>query len=321
MLRKFSYVIALCLAFMPAAQASGWPDKPITVIVPFPAGGSVDVVMRLIATPLGEKLGQAVVVENVGGAGGSIGATRAANSQTDGCTLLAGSINDVVLQPLVNRQLRYDSKDFEPISLVYTSPLVLVARRDLPQGDIDAVVRKLRAAPESLNFGSPGQGTFQHVVMEDFQRRTQTRMLHVPYKGAAPLVNDVLGGQIDMAVMAPPAALPHLRQGRLRLLGVISLERMAAYPDLATINESQSVQGMEMTGWMGLLAPRGVPTDRLERVRAALADVMQRADVRARVAAMGMDPVSTFDSASFLQRIASDQKRMRGLTDNLQSLE
>lgn len=320
MLLKLCRAAALCLAILPAAQAQAqtWPDKPITIVVPFPAGGSIDAVMRAISPALGEKLGQTVVVENVGGASGAIGAARVAQAQADGSMLLAGSINDVVLQPMLNRSLRYTPQQFAPISLAFTSPLLLVGRKDLPQNDIDAVVQSLRQAPESLSFGSPGQGTFQHVVMEDFQRRTNTRLLHVPYKGAAPLVNDVLGGQIDMAVMAPPTALPHLQQGRLKSLGVISRNRLSAYPDLPTINESQSVQGMEMVGWVGLLAPKGVPADRQARIRAAFAEVMQRPDVRERVVAMGMEPAQAFDGESFARRITDDDQAMRALNLNLQ---
>ncbi|WZB73707.1 tripartite tricarboxylate transporter substrate binding protein [Achromobacter insuavis] len=182
---KFLFAAALCLADLAPAQAlaQAWPDKPIAIIVPFPAGGSTDGVMRFIAPKLAERLGQPVVVENIGGAGGAIGANRVAHATADGSTLLAGSINDVVLQPRINPRLGYGSDSFEPIAMVSTSPLLLVARKDLPQENIDAVVAALKRAPGSLSFGSPGQGTFQHVVMEDLQRRTQTRMLHVPYRG------------------------------------------------------------------------------------------------------------------------------------------
>lgn len=310
---------ALCLALLPSAHAQDWPDRPITIVVPFPAGGSIDAVMRAISPPLGERLGQTVVVENVGGASGAIGAARVAHATADGSTLLAGSINDVVLQPILNPKLRYRQEDLTPIALAFTSPLVLVARKELPQKDVDAIVDALRMAPESLSFGSPGHGTFQHLVMAEFQRLTGTRMLHVPYKGAAPLVNDVLGGQVDLAVMAPPTALPYIQQGRLKSLGVISRARLAAYPDLPTINEGRSVRGMEMEGWVGLLAPRGVPADRQERLRAAFAEVLQRPDVRSRVAAMGMEAALAFDGPSFEKRIADDDKAMRALNINLQN--
>ncbi|HBL64861.1 MAG TPA: ABC transporter substrate-binding protein, partial [Achromobacter sp.] len=168
-------------AWLAPVQAQTWPDKPVTIIIPFPAGGSIDAVMRAISPQLSERLGQTVVIENVGGASGAIGAGRVAQAKPDGTTLLAGSINDVVLHPLVNRNLRYATDSFDPVSLVFTSPLILVARKDLTQSNIDQVVQALRAAPESLSYGSPGQGTFQQVVVEDLQRRTDTKMLHVPY--------------------------------------------------------------------------------------------------------------------------------------------
>ncbi|SEJ70748.1 tripartite tricarboxylate transporter substrate binding protein [Achromobacter sp. NFACC18-2] len=314
---------ALCAALVlnataAAAETTTWPDKPVTFIIPFPAGGSIDAVMRAISPQLSERLGQTVVIENVGGASGSIGAGRVAQAKPDGTTLLAGSINDVVLQPLVNSHLRYGTDDFEPVSLVFTSPVILVARKDLPQSNIDEVVQALRADPESLSYGSPGQGTFQHVVIEDLQRRTTTKMLHVPYKGAAPLVNDLLGGQIDMAVMAPPTALPHLQQGRIKSLGVISGQRLSAYPDLPTINESGAVQGMEMTGWVGVLAPKGVPPERLQRVRDALAAVMETPAVRERVQAMGMESATSYSKASFDTRIRDDLSVLRALNLTIQ---
>ena len=295
------------------AQAQTWPDRPVTIVIPFPAGGSIDAVMRAISPQLSARLGQTVVIENVGGASGAIGAGRVAQAKADGTTLLAGSINDVVLQPLLNRNLRYGTDNFDPVSLVFTSPLILVARKDLPQSNIDEVVQALRTAPETLSYGSPGQGTFQQVVVEDLQRRTDTKMLHVPYKGASPLINDLLGGQINMAVMAPPTALPHLQQGRIKSLGVISRQRLAAYPDLATINEGKTVQGMEMVGWVGVLAPKGVPPERLQRVRDALAAVLDKPEVRERVLSMGMVSASAYDKASFDARIHDDVTALRAL--------
>lgn len=318
LIRKLIRVVLLALAISPFAHAANWPDKPVTIVVPFPAGGTIDVVMRAVAPQMGEQLGQPVVIENVAGAGGALGAARVAQAPPDGSVILAGSTNDVVLQPLLNPDLGYSSQNLEPIALAFTSPLVLVGRTDLPQDTIDAIIERLKKSPESISFGSPGQGTLQHLIMEDLQHRTQTRMLHVPYKGAAPLLNDVLGGHVDMAIMGPPAAMPYVGQGRLKFLGVVGRQRLPAYPDLPTINESHTVKGLDLSGWVGLLAPRGVPKDRQERVRRAFATVMQRQDVRQRVTSLGMEPATAFDATSFAGRIAADAELMRLLTAKLQ---
>ncbi|MBU4612365.1 tripartite tricarboxylate transporter substrate binding protein [Achromobacter sp. GG226] len=308
------------LGLTPAAQAAqaAFPERPITIVVPFPAGGSIDALLRGLSPAIGAKLGQNVLIENAGGAGGAIGAAKVAQATPDGYTLLAGSINDIVMQPTLNTGLRYRTSDLEPITLVAISPVVLVARPGLPANTFDELVDALRKAPDSLSYGSPGHGTFQHVIVEELQRRTDTKMLHVPYKGAAPLINDLLGGQIDIAVMAPPTALPHVQQGRLKSLGVVSSKRMTEYPDMPTVNEGKSVKDFDMPGWIGILAPQGVPQERLDRVRDAFAQVLASDEARKRVLSMGMETVTTPDRASFAERIDTDVAGLRALNLQLQ---
>lgn len=314
------FALGASLGLTPSAQAAqaAFPERPITIVVPFPAGGSIDALLRGLSPALGEKLGQNVLVENAGGAGGAIGAGKVAQATPDGYTLLAGSINDVVMQPTLNSNLRYRTSDLEPVTLLAISPVVLVGRPGLPVSDVDELVDTLRKHPDSLSYGSPGHGTFQHIIVEELQRRTGTKMLHVPYKGAAPLINDLLGGQIDLAVMAPPTALPHIKEGRLKSLGVVSNQRMTAYPDMPTINEGHAVKDLDMPGWIGILAPKGVADERLARVREAFAQVLASEQARQRVLSMGMEPVATPDRASFVQRIDNDVAGVRALSLQLQ---
>ncbi|MDX3985717.1 MAG: tripartite tricarboxylate transporter substrate binding protein [Achromobacter sp.] len=313
--------LASCLGYggvCNATSAESWPDRPITVVVPFPAGGSVDAVFRMLSPLLTERLGQSVLVENVGGASGAIGAARVAQAKPDGYTLLAGSINDVVLQPALKPSTRYRISDFEPISLVFTSPFILVGRNDLPYSGIDGLVQALRSNPRSLNYGSPGVGTIQQLIAEDLQYRTKTEMVHVPYRGAAPLINDLLGGQIDLAVMAPPAALPHLLNHRIKSFGLIGEKRLSAYPDLPTINESRTVSDMDLVGWVGVFVPNGVPVDRVRQVQKALAEVLQLPKVRQRILDIGMEPVTSFERADMDARIANDLKTLETLNVQLE---
>lgn len=296
-----------------SAFASGYPDKPITLVVPFPAGGSIDAAVRAVQPRLSAALGQPVVIENLGGAGGALGASKVANAANDGYTILAGSINDVVLAPVLNKNVRYQPKDFVAIGPISSDSPLLVARKDLPMGDLDGVIAALRAKPESISYGSPGVGTMQHLLMEDLQSRAAVRMLHVPYKGASPLLTDVMGGQIDLAVMVPATALPHIEAGRLKVLGVASLERRPALKNIPTLNEGKTVKGLEMTGWMGLFAPKGLAPERVQRLRTALEAAMAAKSTTDALHAMGMQMPSSAERKAFAENIGRDEAKARSI--------
>jgi tripartite-type tricarboxylate transporter receptor subunit TctC len=308
----------LALSLPLPVLAAGYPDKPITLVVPFPAGGSVDAVVRAMQPRLAAALGQPLVIDNVGGAGGALGAAKVAVAANDGYTLLAGSINDMVLAPVLNKNVRYQPKDFVAIGPVVSSPPLLVARKDLPMNDLDAVVAALRAKPESLSYGSPGTGTMQHLLMEDLQSQAAVRMVHVPYKGAAPLVNDLLGGQVDLAVMVPSTALPHIEAGRLKVLGVASLQRQPSMKNIPTLNEGKTVSGLEANGWIGLFAPKGLAPDRIARLKAALEATLADRGVAEQLGKIGMQLPTAAERQGFAEQVGRDETKARSLGVKLQ---
>lgn len=321
--RHFAFTLAAMAALgggvaLPALAAD-YPDKPITLVVPFPPGGSIDGAVRAVQPRLAAELGQPIIIENLGGAGGALGAAKVAKAANDGYTLLAGSINDVVLAPVLNgKNVRYQPQDFTAIGPISSDSPLLVARKDLPMANLDEVVAALRAKPDSVSYGSPGVGTMQHLLMEDLQARAKVRMLHVPYKGAQPLVTDLLGGQIDLAVMVPATALPHIQSGRLKVLGVASLERRPALKNIPTLNESNSVKGLEMTGWMGLFAPKGIAPERVQRLRAALEAAMSDKRSIDALHAMGMQMPSPAERRDFVDKVSKDEAKARSISVKLQ---
>lgn len=310
--------VSTAWALAASAMAAGFPDKPITLVVPFASGGSIDAAIRVVQPRLSAELGQPVVIENLGGAGGALGAAKVANAAKDGYTLLVGSINDVVLVPVLNKNVRYEPKDFVPIGPISSNSPLLVARKDLPANDLDGVISALRAKPESISYGSPGMGTMQHLVMEDLQQRANVRMLHAPYKGAGPLLTDLLGGQIDLAVMVPATALPHIQAGRIKVLGVASLQRQPMIKNIPTLNEGKVVKGLEMNGWMGLLAPKGVAPDRIARLKTALEAALASKGVPEQLTAMGMQVATATEQRQFADQIARDEAKARSLSVKLQ---
>lgn len=313
--RRHALARLACLAApLPlAARAAAYPDKPVTFVVPFPAGGSTDALMRAIQPRLAEKLGQPVVIENQAGVGGALGAAKVANAAADGYTVLAGSTNEMVYAPTLNPNVRYKPQDFAPVGLMIGTPVLLVARADLPASSADELVGLLRARPEGLSFGSPGVGTLQHMLMEDLQARAKVRMVHVPYKGAGPLLNDVLGGQLDLAVMVPSSALPHLKSGRLKLIGVASLQRDPLLPSFPTLNEGKLVSGLESNGWIGLFVPKKAPAAAVARLHDAMAATLADPAVQKRVADLGMRVASATEQRAFPETFSRDEAKVRSI--------
>lgn len=313
-----AFVAGAALALSLPALAAGYPEKPITIVVPFPPGGSLDAAMRAVQPRLAAALGQALVIENVAGVGGALGAAKVAQAANDGYTLLAGSNNDVVLAPVLNKNVRYQPKDFTVIGSIASAPAMLVARKDLPQANLDEVIAALRAKPNSLTYGSPGAGTMQHLMMEDLQARAGVHLVHVPYKGAAPLVNDVLGGQVDLAVMVPSTALQHIASGRLKALGVASLKRQPSMKDIPTLNEGKVVSNLEANGWVGLFAPKGLAPERAARLKAALDNALADKGVAEQLVRIGMQLPSAAERQGFVEQVGRDEAKARSLSVKLQ---
>jgi tripartite-type tricarboxylate transporter receptor subunit TctC len=272
------------------ALAQTYPDRPIRMVVPFAAGGGSDSVGRAIAQRLSETLGQQVVVENRPGAGGSIGAGQVAKAAPDGYTLLLASTSELVQYPNVSGNVPYDpQKDFAPIALIATVPLVLTAAEKLPVKSVQDVIDLARKSPGKLNYGSAGTGSTTHLAMALFAQMSKTEMVNVSYKGSAPVVTDLLGGQLDLAMPTMSAALPHAQGGKLKMLGVSTAKRAAALPNVPTIGDS-GVPGYATGLWTGLMAPAGTPKPIIDRLHGLIATALKTPELQKMLAAQGAEP-------------------------------
>lgn len=287
-----------------AAQAQAWPSKPITLIVPFPAGGTTDVLARALAEKLQPALGQAVIVESKPGAGATLGADYVAKSKADGYTLLVGAVHHTIATS-VYRKLPYDfQKDFAPITVIAQVPNVLVVNAATPAKRVAELVTMLKAKPGQSTYGSNGNGTAQHLIGTQFQNLTGTELVHVPYKGSGPLATDLLGGQITMSFDTITPVLPHIKAGKLRPLAVTTAKRSAALPEVPTLDEA-GLKGFDIGTWFGVLAPAATPKDIVARLNAEMVKVIQSPEFRQRMAEIGAEPVG--NSADEMARQVREQ--------------
>ncbi|MCS6995648.1 MAG: tripartite tricarboxylate transporter substrate binding protein [Casimicrobiaceae bacterium] len=281
--------VLLC-AVVTGAQAQNWPSKTVTIVVPFPPGGTTDVLARAVAQKLAPAIGQAVIVENKPGAGATLGAAQVAKAAPDGHTLLMGAVHHTIAQS-VYKNLPYKFEtDFAPISTVAVVPNVLVVSAKAPYQNVRELVSAAKAKPGGLSYGSNGNGTAQHVIGTLFQQNTGTQIVHVPYRGSAPLTTDLLGGQVDLSFDTITPVLPFIKEGRLRPLAVTTPKRASALPDVPTLQEA-GVPGIAIGTWFGLLAPAGTPREIVQRLNAEVVKIVQSADFRKQMADIGAEPV------------------------------
>lgn len=269
---------------MPAiGRAQTFPDRPVTLVVPFAAGGSTDLVARVVAERMGADLGQQVVVENVGGAGGSVGADRVARAEPDGYTILMGTVATHALNPLILKTKPYDAeKDFAPVSLLVVVPNVLVVNPQLPVNSVAELIDLLKKEPDGWAYASSGNGTPLHLSGELFKSMAGVSMQHVPYKGSGPALNDVIGNQVSIMFDNLPSSSSHIKAGTLKGLGVTTAARAPSFPDLPTIAET--VPGYETYSWNALFAPAGTPPETVQRLNAAALSALKDQTVAARMA-------------------------------------
>jgi tripartite-type tricarboxylate transporter receptor subunit TctC len=315
MLRLISPVIALALALLSAgAQAqTAWPTKPIKILVGFAAGGSTDVTARIIGQALSERLGQPVVIENRAGAGGNIAADAAAKADPDGYTLLMATSTTFATNPNLYKTLPFDvQKDFEPITLTAFIPNLLVVNPTVPAGNVADFIAYLKANPAKLNFGSAGNGSSQHLAGELFNSLADVRMVHVAYRGGAPAVNDLLGGQVQVVFAPLVEVLQQVRADKLRAIGITTAKRSALLPDVPPIGET--LRGYEVTLWNGLLAPAKTPPDIVEKIYLATKDALRSDALKAKLAEQGSEPVGDTPT-QFRAFIASELVKWRKLVE------
>jgi tripartite-type tricarboxylate transporter receptor subunit TctC len=287
MLRRGVFGLALALAAA-AATAQSYPSRPVRFIIPFPPGGSNDIVGRMAAAQLGERLGQQVVVDNRGGAGGTIGTDIAAKAPPDGYTLLLIS-TAYTFNTSIYRQLPYDPvKSFVPVAIIGAGPGVLVVNPRLPVASVQELVALAKQKPGQLNNASAGIGSFQHLASELFKIQAGIDLLHVPYKGGGPAMMDLIGGQADVSVGSLIQMLPHIRSGKLKALGTTGTRRAAVLPDVPTVAEA-GVPGYEATNWWGILAPAGTPQPVIDRLHAELAAIVASAETKKRLETEGAE--------------------------------
>ncbi|MDB5415442.1 MAG: Tripartite-type tricarboxylate transporter, receptor component TctC [Rubritepida sp.] len=307
MIRRRSLIAATLPLAAPALAQNRWPMRPITVIVAYPAGGANDIVARTTGEPMRAVLGQPLIIENRGGAAGTLGAGFAARATPDGYTLLMAA-GAHTLAPALQRNLTYDIVgDFRPISRVAASSFVLVTRNDLGAADVQALIAMARAAPGRLNYASSGAGAPPHLAAVLFQEMTGTRMEHVPYAGDTPAIADIVAGHVDLGFMSLAAAKALVDAGRMRALAVTDLERNPLYPDLPSVAES-GLPGYEVGTWWGLLAPRGTPDIVIDRMNEAVLYALRQPEVTARFTELGLTPVGSTPE-EFAVRIRDDVER------------
>jgi tripartite-type tricarboxylate transporter receptor subunit TctC len=283
-------VVASVLAS--GALAQNYPTKPIRLIVGFPPGGAVDIMGRTIGQKLGERLGQPVVVDNHPGAGGNIAADMVAKAAPDGYTLLISAVSSLAISYSVYDNLPYDLlKDLTPVGVVGSVPNILVVRSSVPANNVKELIAIAKSKPGQLNFGSAGTGTTVHFAGELFKTMTNVDIVHVPYKGAAPAMNDLLGGRVQLMFDFLSAALPHIKSGELRPLGVTSAIRSPLLPDVPTIAEA-GVPGYEVLGFFGIFAPAGTPAAVIGKLNAELNAVVHLPEVKEQLARQGGTPAS-----------------------------
>lgn len=284
----------MMLAAMSFAHAQpSYPTKPIRFIVPFPPGGGTDILARLVGNKLTETVGWQIVVDNRGGAGGTVGLLAAAQSTPDGYTMVMGQTSNLAINPSLYSKIPYDPiRDFVPVSLVSASPIALVVSAKSPHKTIGDFVAAAKAKPGQLTFGSPGSGTVSHLTGELFQRAAGIKYVHVPYKGAAQALPDLFGGRIDIYSSSLETAMPHMKAGTLRTLAITSLQRVSAAPSVPTVAES-GFQGFQSTTWFGILVAKGTPDAIVNRLTSEIAKVLQLPDIKERMSATGGLPVKT----------------------------
>lgn len=307
-LPRFPHALRACMALAlfglaaPApALAQDYPHRPITLVVGYPPGGSTDLTARALGAELSRRLGVPVVVDNVGGAGGAIGAQKVANAAPDGYTLLVGANNEIAINRLVNAGVRYEPKDFTPVGLIASQPLVLVAAPGAGVKNTAEFLALLKKNPGKYSYGSSGVGTSLHLAGEMVRQQGGVAMTHVPYRGVAPLTNDLLGGNIDFGVFVLSSALPYIRSGKMVALGTTEARRSSITPDLPALGENPALQRLDIGVWFALMGPAKLPEPVLARLRTALAETLRSSDFRARMeATSSVVPAAPVDLARFL---------------------
>ncbi|MBS0608031.1 MAG: tripartite tricarboxylate transporter substrate binding protein [Comamonadaceae bacterium] len=277
----------LALLATSPAQAQEWPAKPITIVVGYPPGGSTDLMGRLVGAELSTRLGQPVVIENLGGAGGTIGAQKVASAAPDGYTLLVGANNELAIAKLVAKSVKYNAASFTPIGLIGSQPMVLVASTASGVKNANDFTQLVKKNPGKFSYGSSGVGTALHLAGEMVKEQAGLFMTHIPYRGVAPLTNDLVGNNLEFGVFVLSSGLPHIKSGKVVALGTTAAKRAPATPDIPALAEFPQFKNVDIESWFALVGPAGLPQPVVARLKKALNDTLQSPDFRKKMAAAG----------------------------------
>jgi tripartite-type tricarboxylate transporter receptor subunit TctC len=311
---RFSHLCAAMLVAV-SSHAMAFPDKPITVIVPFPPGGSSDIVARAITAKAGELLGQPMIVENKPGANGAIGASQAARAAPDGYTLLVGSIGVLSVNPVLYKKLSYDTKrDFDLLTLAVRTPNVLVTRTDFPANNVAGMVDYLKKNPGKVSFAASGIGSSDHLTAALFMQKTGTTGIHATFNGTGPTLINLIGGHADVSFRNLGEVVSQIKAGKLKLLAVAADRRVAEFPDAPTLTEA-GVDGVQVFSWQGLAAPKGIPKQNLDKLQRAVVAALKDPAVTKALNGLGFEVVAS-SSSQFSEFQAAEQARWKSTIEN-----
>jgi tripartite-type tricarboxylate transporter receptor subunit TctC len=307
---KLFAILLSALSFAgPNAAGQPNPSKNVSLIVPFAPGGGHDSMARILAGPLSAELGQSVIVENKPGANGMVGADYVVRARPDGTTILFASPAEIVIAPTVYKTMRYDPfKDLVPVTLAGTTPIAIVANPSLGVHSFAELIAKAKGEKDGLAYGTPGEGSSQHLAGAWLSKLTGAKFVHVPYKGAGPATNDVVAGHTPLAIVGMAPVLPFIRSGKLVAVAVTSHDRVMWAKDVPTVAEQPGMTGFEAWHWEGVMVPKGTPADILQKLQAGFAAVLKKPEVRAQLQELGVDPVGN-STAEFTAFLAADRDR------------
>lgn len=313
MKRRFLCVTLPLLAASPLALAQSWPSKPIRLVVPFPAGGATDLLARAIAQGIGNGFGQPIVVDNRPGAGGTLGSAEVAKAVPDGHTLLMSTSSTHAIAPHLNPNLPYNAEaDFTPVAWVANATNIVLVPKDLPVASIEDLIAYARARPGQLNYASSGNGTIVNLTAEAFKAQAGVFIVHIPYRGTALAIPDLVSGKVQLLFDSIVSGLPHVKDGKLKALAVTGAKRSALVPEIPTVAES-GLPGFESNTWFGIYGPKGMSADITNRVATELQRALQKPDVAERLARLGAEPVADVGPARFAAMVKADSARWAAL--------
>ena len=305
------FAILLSALSLTGSNAAGQsnPSKNVSLVVPFAPGGGHDSMARILAGPLSAELGQSVIVENKPGANGMVGADTVVRARPDGTTILFASPAEIVIAPTVYKTMRYDPfKDLVPVTLAGTTPIAIVANPSLGVHTLAELIAKAKSEKDGLAYGTPGEGSSQHLAGAWLSQLTGAKFVHVPYKGAGPATNDVVAGHTPLAIVGMAPVLPFIRSGKLIAIAVTSHDRVVWAKDVPTVAEAPGMTGFEAWHWEGVMVPKGTPAEIVQKLQAAFASVLKKPEVRAQLQELGVDPVGN-STAEFTAFLAADRDR------------